>query len=218
MRRLVSYLIFLAVAVAVGVPDSFGQATIGGSVPFNSYGGGPFDRINLSDLDVHFDIPVFSKAGRGLPFSYMLGYDSLVWTPEGSLGWQPASSWGWRGETQNETGYVIYATGTQPCGVVGNHLYYKTTYFDYAYFDRDGVVHPFGVGILGGCTYPSSANATADDGSGYTIYAQMATATVYDKAGHVLKPPMQTGSGSGTVTDTNGNQITFNGTTFTDTL
>ena len=42
-----------------------------------------------ANLDVHFSIPVFSRPGKGIPFSYSLGYDSLVWYPVTSGSTQP---------------------------------------------------------------------------------------------------------------------------------
>ena len=65
---------------------------------FGSFGGGPFDTVNLGNLNVHFAIPVFNKAGRGTPFSYSWGYDSSVWYPVTSNGvtsWVHLSNWGW---------------------------------------------------------------------------------------------------------------------------
>ena len=47
-------------AVAVGLP------------PFGTFSGGPFDFVNNANLNVHFEIPVVNKAGRGLPFVYTL--------------------------------------------------------------------------------------------------------------------------------------------------
>ena len=38
-----------------------------GTPPFGSFGGGPFDTVNLGNLNVHFGIPVVNKAGRGMP-------------------------------------------------------------------------------------------------------------------------------------------------------
>jgi len=37
-----------------------------GTPPFSSLGGGPFDVVNLGNLNVHFSIPVLHKAGRGI--------------------------------------------------------------------------------------------------------------------------------------------------------
>ncbi len=72
MPRRIAYLIAIAFVGAFSVTVCFGQSGTGGSSPFQSYGGGPFDRVNLSSLNIHYDIPVFSKAGRRLPFFYML--------------------------------------------------------------------------------------------------------------------------------------------------
>lgn len=38
-----------------------------GLPPFGSFGGGPFDTVNLADLDVHLQIPIVNKPGSGLP-------------------------------------------------------------------------------------------------------------------------------------------------------
>ncbi len=37
-----------------------------GTPPFRSLGGGP-DVINLGNLNVHYAMPVFGRAGRGMP-------------------------------------------------------------------------------------------------------------------------------------------------------
>ena len=49
-----------------------------GTPPYGSFGGGPFDTVNLGNLNVNFVIPVFHKAGRGTPFTYDLSYDSSI--------------------------------------------------------------------------------------------------------------------------------------------
>lgn len=51
-----------------------------GTPASGSFGGGPFDTVNLGNLNVHFAIPVVHKAGRGMAFTYDLSYDSSVWT------------------------------------------------------------------------------------------------------------------------------------------
>ena len=56
--------------VATGVPSS------------DSFGGGPFDSVDLGNLNVHFAVPITHKAGRGMPFNYALTYDGSVWTPQ----------------------------------------------------------------------------------------------------------------------------------------
>jgi len=50
----------------VALWSSFGLAQVStGAPPFSSVGGGPFDTVNLGNLNVHFSIPVMHKAGRG---------------------------------------------------------------------------------------------------------------------------------------------------------
>jgi hypothetical protein len=83
--------VVLCVALALLPAISFAQVATG-TPPFSSFGGGPFDTINLGNLNAHFSIPVLSKAGRGVPFSYSLGYDSSVWYPVTSNG---ITSWGY---------------------------------------------------------------------------------------------------------------------------
>jgi len=68
-----------------------------GTPPFASIGGGP-DAINLGNLNAHLDVPVLSKAGRAMPFTYDLTYDTSVWAPittGGVTSWNPVFNWGW---------------------------------------------------------------------------------------------------------------------------
>src|ERR1700676_2299881 len=92
------------------VLSSFASAQVATGTPqYGSFGGGPFDTVNLGNLNVHFAIPVLHKAGRGMPFTYDLSYDSSIWTPVTSNNvtqWQPVANWGWRGATEVATGYV----------------------------------------------------------------------------------------------------------------
>ncbi len=60
---------------------SLAQPPATGLPPFGSFGGGPFDIVNSANLNVHFVVPVFGRPGRGLPLSYNLSYDSLIWEP-----------------------------------------------------------------------------------------------------------------------------------------
>src|SRR5207245_7373239 len=61
-----------------------------GTPPFGSFSGGP-DIVNNGNLNVHFEIPVLVKAGRGMPLRYMLTYDSSVWTPSNNS-WTASTS------------------------------------------------------------------------------------------------------------------------------
>src|SRR6266496_1932297 len=108
-RALVSCVAFLAITTSLVL----GQVATG-TAPFNSFGGGPFDAVNLGNLNVHFSIPVFHKAGRaGYNFTYDLSYDGAVWSPVVSgntTTWKAAANWGWRGQTEVTTGYITYTT------------------------------------------------------------------------------------------------------------
>src|SRR2546426_3339889 len=94
-----------------------GQVTTG-TPPFGSFSGGPFDTVNNANLNVHLSVPVITKAGRGLPFTYTLSYDSSLWYPVGAVGsqtWTPVANWGWRGVTEVVTGYVTYNSRQGSC-------------------------------------------------------------------------------------------------------
>src|SRR5882762_5965848 len=67
---------------------SFGQVATG-SPPFASFSGGP-DIVDNANGNVHITIPIFSRSGRGNPFSYALQYDSSFWTPYGAGGFYGA--------------------------------------------------------------------------------------------------------------------------------
>jgi RHS repeat-associated protein len=231
-RRLIVSLLLLSSLAA------FSQAQLSvatGTPQFGSFGGGLFDSINLGNLNVHFSIPVVHKAGRGLPFTYDLAYDSSVWYPvtvSGSTTWQMVPNNGWTVQTQVATGYVTYSStsGSAPC----NPPTYPfpvpyTIYSNWQYHDPFGITHPFGAiqnstGSMGcpGLWFlpPTTGSETAYDGSGYTLSVnQGSSATVTGKNGSVISPPINTTTGAGTVTDANGNQISVNSSgVFTDTL
>ena len=85
-----------------------GQA-VTGTPPFGSFAGGP-DIINLGNLNVHLSIPVFNKAGRGIPFSYNLSSDSSIYYPSntsGILAWTPVFNWGWSSQTAGRVGLYL---------------------------------------------------------------------------------------------------------------
>lgn len=203
-----------------------------GTPPYGSFSGGP-DIVNEANLNVHLSIPVVQKAGRGLPFYYVLSYDSSVWYPVGVSGsqtWTPVTNWGWRGITEAQTGYVSYKTTQNsccyPCGQFGT-WYYWTTYWDWKYHDSLGTVHPFNVTVStwnssipcgGGAPY--SMTGTSTDGSGYTmtVTASPSVTSLKSRSGKTIVAPLGQPSGSGTVTDSNGNKVNTDGTDFFDTL
>jgi hypothetical protein len=122
-----------------------------GTPPFGSFGGGPFDVINLGILSVHFAIPVFRRSGRGTSFYYNLTYDSSVWVPVTSNGvtsWNPVGGWGWQSQTNAATGYVPppkITYGQVDCGTPPRHIWEQYEIDTYPGFvDPMGTCHSVG--------------------------------------------------------------------------
>jgi RHS repeat-associated protein len=199
-----------------------------GLTPFGSFGGGPFDTVNTGNLNVHFAIPVLHKAGRGVPFSYDLSYDSSVWAPVTASGvtqWQPDSNWGWRAATEAATGWVGWTLTVTFCPDPPRRGGTTDTYSNWVYHDRFGVAHHFpGEAVIttGTCGNSTSGeNALAMDGSGYGLSTTngVQNITVTARNGETFHPPGLAGTGAGTFADANGNQITVNNSgQFFDTL
>jgi hypothetical protein len=200
---------------------SFGQGPATGTPPFGSFGGGPFDIVNLANLNVHFAVPIVHKAERGMPFTYDLSYDSSIWYPSGGT-WAHVANWGWRGVTEAAAGYITYAGTPRICS--GGHYQW---FNNWAYHDSAGTVHPMPTTFYV-TTCPDGVDrgtAIATDGSGFTLYAEAALtpiANVWGVGGLRIDAPLQDPSQPGTVTDRNGNYFssaTNSGVmSFTDTL
>jgi len=223
---------FVVVLVLFCSAPCFAQVQTG-TPPFGSFGGGP-DIVNLGNLNVHINVPVFSRAGRGMPFIYSLGYDTSVWYPVGVSGsqvWTPVSNWGWTSSTAAVTGHLSATeTFSKTCPTFINPKLPPVdeetiTAYTWTYFDSFGGVHPF-LGVT--TTWPSSPCgpagstglvATAPDGSGYTLNANGNSASVYTRKGTLVGPPTDSFAGIGTLTDRNGNVISVdNSGNITDTL
>jgi RHS repeat-associated protein len=202
-----------------------------GTPPFSSSAGGP-DVIDLANLNAHIDIPVLNKPGRGgYNFTYDLSYDTSLWFPSSSSGtntWTPAGlgNWGWRGQTEIATGYVSRGPTTITCP---NPEYpptlpktiRDTLFSNYVYHDSFGISHPFNGMTFdpGLCAGETSASGTANDGSGYVLTVTTAGNTITSTRGDLISAPTSSGSGAGSKTDRNGNEITVNSSgQFFDTL
>jgi RHS repeat-associated protein len=222
------------------------QGAGNGVQPFQSYTGGP-EVINLENLNVRLNVPIINKPGRGSNFSYSIGYDSTVWTPatvNGTLTWQPSSSqWGWSGLQPAGISYVLYSMTyiTGNCGYQGQSSYQQWSYSNFSFFDNLGVWHYF-PGVSG--SYYSSPGGScppngpqppapyepvsqaATDGSGYTMYATMASyapaVNLTDSKGSQFFVPAATTpptSGNSSITDRNGNiSYSQSNGVYTDTL
>jgi RHS repeat-associated protein len=217
---------FLLWGLVLGFSSVARSQVATGTPPFGSFGGGP-DIINLANLNSHLTVPVLNKAGRGLPFSYNLTYDSSIWYPVTSgstTSWQPVNYWGWGVQTAVSTGYVNPQGASGDC-YGSNHIPDGgfTVWSNWSYTDQFGATHPFAGTSRSGwgvCAGVSNLNAVSTDGSGYTLQTTNGwSATIISRAGKVVSPPFQSESGVGNATDNNGNQITVSSSgVFTDTL
>jgi hypothetical protein len=187
-----------------------GQVT--GIPPYQSFRGGP-DVINLGNLNVHYSIPVFSRAGRGMPFSYSLAYDSFIWQPLGGA-WFPAGTWGLFRDSAALVGVASYTTHQARCQDpdTGQWEWYNVYNFT-SYTDSAGTNHRFSLGVndrpCGGGN--PTATGTATDGSGITMAVTSGpSATVTLPTGQQIVPGLSGASSTagGPETDNNGNQIT----------
>ena len=217
--------------------SGFGQVATG-TPPFGSFGGGPFDTVNLANLNVHFSVPILSKSGRGLPFHYVMDYESSFWTPTttgSSPSWQPTntSNWGWNALSEALTGSVKVYNTTGSCfftdqsGLRHKIQYPTTTYSGYT--DSNGTFHTATIITTDGdqsCDTPvnpvHAGSKLAVDGSGYLLTVNELSSPnilVTTRSGVTIPNP---GSATGAIIDANGNQLTTNvsgsTTTFTDTL
>jgi len=196
---------------------SFGQVATG-TPPLSSFGGGPFDTINLGNLNVHFSVPVLSRAGRGTPFSYSLGYDSSVWSPATSNGitsWGPLSNWGWTVNTPALGGSITTKSGTAKCSNGAGGWYTVNFNRITSYVDPLSTTHPFNL-AEDPCDTSNIFSQTSYDGSGWTLTydAGYLTATPRNGATFVVA-----NAGYAPIyTDTNGNQLTTSGGNYFDTL
>lgn len=215
--------------------------------PFQSWSGGPFDVVNLGNLDIHFTIPILHKAGRGQPFAYDISYDGAqVWSPaaiNGTSQWQPGSAFGWFNTSgAGMGGYVSYSTTTSSgqCPINPPYTfgtYTQIEYYGFVYHDSAGFTYQMGGTAYyittTGCTSPPNGpspttpeKTVANDGSGYTMYVGPATANsipgyIVAKSGTIINVPFVSGppvGGSGPIQDQNGNMISESGGTWTDTL
>jgi RHS repeat-associated protein len=230
------FLLILVLLTRVASAQSAQVAT--GTPAFGSFGGGPFDTVNLGNLNVHFVIPVVNKAGRGMSFSYNLTYDSSIWEPvtsNGTTSWTNVTDtdWGWttslpRVGHASDKLLSFQQVGTCSNGAVHNIPVFKSTY-GWVYYDGFGTGHWFPgeswvqSGSPGGACTPyeyGGFTATASDNSGYTItVANGLTVTALTAANGAKINPT---SGAMSLQDANGNEITSTissgTTTYEDTL
>ena len=209
------------ILVAVLLLSSLASAqVITGPQPFGSFGGGSFDSVNLGNLNVNFTIPINQKSGRGANFFYILSYNNSIWFPtssSGILAWQPIANYGWQSQTNASAfGYLSHTTVHGRCSPRGP-LYWSTS--NWVYHDLRGATHAL-VGADSGldCTGDLYADpGTSTDGTGITLNLGGGTMNglLTTRDGRALSLGDSTIPSS---VDTNGNEITTDGTNYADTL
>jgi len=183
------------------------------------------ESINLSNLGIHFKIPIHARPGRGIPFSTDLDFDNAGYatkaTEEG-LAW---TVYGLSHPLNGPLGLFYWSFVThapQQCqDPDGNYFSYNLVTVS-NYIDGHGVTHPFGPLGFRFTTNPAAhaycniplapVTATAFDGSGIKATVSYGQGTVTYPNGTVIDVPFFFGgqlSGSPlSVTDSNGNWIT----------
>jgi RHS repeat-associated protein len=213
-RFIIVVLILVSLTVAAQGPAT-------GTPPFGSFGGGPLDIVNLANLNVNINVPITQKAGRGAQFFYLMSYNNSIWYPalvNGVTTWQPVAGYGWQAQTNASVyGYISRTLVHGRCGPEGP-FYWGASNF--VYHDLKGATHSI-VGADEGLdcdgTLYADSGATVD-GTGLT-YNLTADGTLngklVDRDGRVISLGDSVTPSS---IDTNGNQITTDGTNYYDTL
>lgn len=208
MRHIICAVLVLASSVSF-TSSALAQTSVTGFPPFSSQAGGQWDSINLANLNVHLNIPITARKGRGLNFSEALQYDSSVYAPRNFTVWMLNFGWG---DTGTSVGGVL-RSASQSIGCQGGGSGTQDTFN--AYQDPFQTVHPFTTSITANTCTGSGGTTITNDGSGYTITIAGVneTATITSPHGTVI-----TIAGTSTITDPNGNQMTFSPNGITDTL
>jgi RHS repeat-associated protein len=204
------------------------------------------DVINIGNLNTLLNIPVLNKAGRGIPLTYNLAYNSSVWYPvvSGSTtSWTPVQQFGWQGLQSAGQSQITYQVQFSAPTCINNSLqritYDQWLFSGIQYVDPTGVRHNFSADITsisgsssiggeGGCpanTIGSAISLTATDGSGYTarVVAEdsVLSISLTNSKGAIITAPIvsnpQSSQGTSSLTDSNGNEITLSDGEYTDT-
>ncbi len=241
MRQVFHLAVLVVLSATLGSVTFAQQAVAPGRPPFSSAMGGSVDTVDLANLNAHLSIPVLQKAGRGMPFNYLIQYDTSIWQPvttSGSTAWQPTNS-GAIGWTFPAPGYLTAVIGYAELecyhwvGIPGDEYYVPggVDYWEtYTYYDKLGTAHlfPGAVETENGCGLSSNEtlaySGTTTDGSGYTLTVTAGTNPAYKvtaRNGQIVVYPSSnyTVTNVPVATDANGNEITANSSgQFFDTL
>jgi RHS repeat-associated protein len=191
-----------------------------GTPPFGTFNRDAIDIVNVGNLNVLFQFPLFAKKGRGLDFSAQLRSDNLALQPFNAnesiitpTFWQTTVT-PWHVSLSFGAG-VTYTTrqshpnSDPPCNNGNNYIQYYI-YENFVYFDSSNTAHPFYNATVG---YPTPCYPTqsflAYSPDGYLLSfsidptsGAILTDTITDLSGNI-----QNLLGGAGITDPNGNTI-----------
>jgi hypothetical protein len=237
MTRLSALFSLLVMLLAASFSRPVDAQVATGAPLFGTFSTQGPDVINIGNLNVLLNIPVLNKAGRGIPLTYNLAYNSSVWYPVTSgstTSWTPVQQFGWQGLQPAGQAQITYQTQFSAPTCVNNSeqriTYQQWLFSGIQYVDPTGVRHGFNADLTfisgsssvdgeGGCPANSIGSATslvAADGSGYTAtvtpgdgFLSMSLTNV--KGTRITAPIVsnpQDSEGTASLTDSNGNEIT----------
>lgn len=188
-----------------------------------TFSGSAIDNVQLNNGNLHIDIPLISIPGRGIPISAKYVYDNKDWSTSERCNrttgecntWVTKGNVGFRRVLSVDIGASAREV-IMDCGGGVSEVTYN-----YTVTDTDGTKHHMLPDPAGGCGGGPIGTMYAEDGSGWTVVADPSTSAVLyvvNKDG--LKITSNSNSTITTITDANGNQVTFDSTNqqITDTL
>ncbi len=206
--------IFLAVVLLVPIVTT-AQIPGVGMAPFGSYSQFGFDTVNNKNLNTILNIPIVSSSGRGLPLNLALTYNSQIYQFNGFIFSANNLGWSW---DMPPGGTSTYDSSSEQvkCFKPGYPLWTTlTTYSGYAYTDALGNGHSFPTINWTyqqcGSTWTGTGSGYASDASGY--YMTTGGGNVQSVKG----PGGQQFPNSNTAVDTNGNFVSRNVLSSTET-
>ena len=229
MRRTLTIAVSIVTVLLVIAAPLFAQQPTG-TPNFNTFQAFPGGSINLGNLDVHLQFPIYHKEGRGTAFDANWNFDNEIWYVQCCSAWKTTldslTIFGTLGASV-PPGTPAKYTIEQSVWCTATQSYDTYWWTNFAFTDPSGTTHSFPNAPA--IAYPScgslnqQTSGTSPDG--YKLSASVnpntwaITSTVTGPDGIVFQGT--SGTGVGTRTDRNGNVISVAGGIngqYTDTL
>jgi len=153
----------------IGRNVAYGQAQATGIPPFGTFNRDSIDTINVANLNVHFEFPLFTKKGRGLDFYASVVHDNSELEPvyTQGVGYSfkliPAAI-EWKLKTPYVAGAMQYTQSGAICNYQGSQ-YNAVVESNFAVADHDNTVHSFNTIQVGSTPcYNHTMTGTSPDG------------------------------------------------------